>query len=311
MLKDHCNLIGVATARGNNSRYVADKYRFTYATDNSDGIFEDGEINTVFIITRHNLHASNIIKGLKAGKHVFVEKPLAMNIEELESVREAYDKCKSNCSLMVGFNRRFSPHVQKINELFMEDTQKAINIRINAGAVPDTHWVHDPELGGGRIIGEICHFIDLAMFIAGSKITSVFANDMYDAKGLCDTVSISLKFNNGSVASISYFSNGNKSLPKEYVEVFCDGRVAIIDDFKKMTIHGRKKTKFNLSSQNKGHKEEVGRFLGSIKNGSKCPVSFQESYLSTLATFAVIDSIRDNTPINPQAVSQNKEQNNN
>jgi len=306
-MKGLCNMIGVATARGNNSRYVADKYRFNYCTDNSDDIFEDSKINTVFIFTRHNYHAGNIIKGLKAGKHVFVEKPLAMNIEELESVREAYDKQRGNCHLMLGFNRRFSPHVQKINELFSDEAQKAINIRMNARAVPDTHWVHDPELGGGRIIGEVCHFIDLAMFIAGSEITSVFANDMYDTKGLCDTVSISLKFSNGSVASISYVSNGNKSVPKEYIEVFCNGRVAIIDDFKKMTIHGKKKSKFNLSSQNKGHKEEVVRFLGAIKNGSKCPVPFQESYLSTLATFAVIDSIKNNTPINPQTVQSNKE----
>jgi len=299
-MKGLCNMIGVATARGNNSRYVADKYRFNYCTDNSD------DINTVFIFTRHNLHGANIIKGLNAKKHVFVEKPLAMNIDELESVREAYENQKGSFHLMLGFNRRFSPHVQKINELFREDAQKAINIRMNARALPDTHWVHDPEQGGGRIIGEVCHYIDLAMFIAGAEIVSVFANDMYDTKGLCDTVSISLKFSNGSVASISYVSNGNKSVPKEYIEVFCDGRAAIIDDFKKMTIYGKKKTKFNLSSQNKGHKEEVIRFLGAIKNGSKCPVPFQESYLSTLATFAVIDSIRNNTPINPQTVQPKK-----
>ncbi len=305
-MKGLCNMIGVATARGNNSRYVADKYRFNYCTDNSDDIFEDSKINTVFIFTRHNLHGANIIKGLNAKKHVFVEKPLAMNIDELESVREAYENQKGSFHLMLGFNRRFSPHVQKINELFREDAQKAINIRMNARALPDTHWVHDPEQGGGRIIGEVCHYIDLAMFIAGAEIVSVFANDMYDTKGLCDTVSISLKFSNGSVASISYVSNGNKSVPKEYIEVFCDGRAAIIDDFKKMTIYGKKKTKFNLSSQNKGHKEEVIRFLGAIKNGSKCPVPFQESYLSTLATFAVIDSIRNNTPINPQTVQPKK-----
>lgn len=306
-MKGLCNMIGVATARGNNSRYVADKFRFNYCTDNPDDIFEDNKINTVFIFTRHNFHAHNIIKGLKAGKHVFVEKPLAMNIEELESVREAYDKQKDNCHLMLGFNRRFSPHVQKIKELFSNDAQKAINIRMNARAVPDTHWVHDPKVGGGRIIGEVCHFIDLAMFFAGAEITSVFANNMYDVKGLCDTVSISLKFSNGSVASISYFSNGNSSLSKEYIEVFCNGQVAVIDDFKKMTIHGKKKAKFNLSFQNKGHKEEVEQFFRAIKNGSKCPVPFQESYLSTLATFAVIDSIKNNTPINPLTVQLKKE----
>ena len=302
-----CNMIGVTTARGNNSKYVADKYQFSYCTDNSDDIFEDSKINTVFIFTRHNYHADNIIKALKAGKHVFVEKPLAMNVEELESVREAYDKQKGECYLMLGLNRRFSPHVMKIKEMFSDDAQKAINIRMNARALPDTHWVHDPEVGGGRIIGEVCHFIDLAMFISGSKIISVFANDMYDVKGLCDTVSINLKFNNGSVASISYFSNGNKSVPKECIEVFCNGQAAIIDDFKKMRIHGEKKIKLNLSSQDKGHKEEVVRFLRAIRNGTKCPIPFQESYLSTLATFAVIESIRNNTPIDPLDVRPKKE----
>ena len=199
--------------------------------------------------------------------------------------------------LMLGFNRRFAPHIQQIMKILRKDAPKAINYRINAGAVPVDHWIHDKDVGGGRIIGEVCHFVDLAMFLAGANITAVSAHAMQEPKNLLDTVVINLSFDNGSVANISYFSNGNKKLEKEYLEVFSDGQVAIVDDFKKMRLYSNKTSQFKLSSQDKGHSEEVKQFLQCIKEGSPAPISFEDIYLSTLATFKILESIRNNKTI--------------
>jgi predicted dehydrogenase/threonine dehydrogenase-like Zn-dependent dehydrogenase len=292
-LKGLCNFTGIVTAHGNSARYVADKYKFKYCSDNANDLIEDKNTNTVFIATRHNLHARQVINTLKAGKNVFVEKPLAMTMEELEEIKSIFDSSQEGNRLMVGFNRRFSPLIQTIHKLFPSEQPKAMNFRINAGSVPADHWVNDPELGGGRIIGEGCHFIDLAMYIAGSPISSVIANAMNENPQQNDTISISLTFNNGSVANISYFSNGSKSLPKEYIEVFSSGVTAVIDDFKTLTIYDKKITKHKLKSQDKGHTEEVKQFIKSIKDGKSSPIPFSELYLSTKATFKVLDSIKE------------------
>ncbi|MEX0966093.1 MAG: bi-domain-containing oxidoreductase [Bacteroidia bacterium] len=290
-VKGKANLVGVATARSNSARNIADKYGFSYCPADADELVKDENINTLFIATRHNTHAEYVMKGLQNNKNVFVEKPLCMTEEELEEIRQLYDK--SNARLMVGFNRRFAPHIKTIKQKFSDQLPKAINYRINSGKLPDDHWIQDPEIGGGRIVGEACHFIDLAMYIAGSPITSVSANGLRDAKNHLDTVTISLGFENGSVAAISYFSNGSKSVQKEYLEVFCGGMTAIVDDFKNMTLHGNKVSKDNLSSQDKGHAQELHEFLQSIKEGKPAPIPFEDVYLSTLATFKVLESIRE------------------
>ncbi|MCK4395666.1 MAG: bi-domain-containing oxidoreductase [Candidatus Marinimicrobia bacterium] len=289
------NMIGVATASGNDTRNIADKYGFNYATGNGDDIINDENINTVFIATRHNLHFEFVLKGLRNGKHIFVEKPLCMTEQELEEIKQEYEK--QNVHLMVGFNRRFAPHIQKIKELFSENQPKAVNYRINAGFIPKDHWIQDKDIGGGRIIGEVCHFVDLAMFIAGAQITDISANVMDDANNLMDTLIINLSFTNGSVAAISYFSNGCKVLRKEYLEVYSAGMTAIVDDFKELRIYGKKVRRTRLLSQNKGHAKEVELFLKSIKNGEAQPIPFQEIYLSTLATFKVIESIKTKSNI--------------
>lgn len=293
-LNGMCNFVGVATNRGTSGRYVADKYKFNYCTTNSDEIFEDTDINTIFIVTRHNLHAQFVKKALLAQKNVFVEKPLAVNIEELEEIRSVYQDSKYSGRLMVGFNRRFSPHVLNIKERFMDESPKSILCRVNAKKIPPDHWGHDPEIGGGRIVGEVCHFIDLSMFIAGAHIAGVAANELRDANGLMDTVTINLSFENGSVATISYFSNGNEKVPKEYIEVYCNGETAIIDDFKSMTFYGKKISKMKLKKQDKGHYEELKRFVHSIQNGEASPIGFPEIYNASLATIKTIESIRQN-----------------
>jgi polar amino acid transport system substrate-binding protein len=295
-MKGHCNFVGIATAKGNTARYVADKYGFSYCGSSAAEVIEDEKINTVFVLTRHDTHAGYVLEAIKNKKHVFVEKPLAMNEEELEKIKIAYEKAGAG-QLMVGFNRRFAPAVQKVKSLFTDEQAKSIQMRINAGQLPADHWVNDPEVGGGRIIGEACHFVDLAMFVAGAPITSVSADAMNDANGLYNTVVISLEFSNGSVASIGYFSNGSKKLPKEQIEVFCGGTVAQMDDFKNLTIYKDKVKSIKFKGQDKGHKEEIKQFFKSITEGLPCPIPFSESYLSTLATFKVLQSIRERRKI--------------
>ena len=215
----------------------------TYCTDQSHIKYLGPSIDTVFIATRHDLHAQYVIECLKAGKNVFVEKPLAINESQANEIKDAYESLPADKRprFMVGFNRRFSPFIQKIKSTFQDSQQKTILMRINAGMVPATHWVNDPDIGGGRIIGEACHFIDLAMYLAGSEITSVYASGFSESNGLIDTVTINLTFANGSIAAINYLANGNKDLPKEYIEVFCNGTIAILDDFKKLTTHWAEK----------------------------------------------------------------------
>lgn len=298
-MKGHCNFVGIATGRGNMSKYVGEKYNFGYCAESADEIIKDDKVNTVFITTRHDSHAEYVIKAADAGKNVFVEKPLAMNEEELSQIKASYEKAskQSSIKLMVGFNRRFAPAVQEIKKLFVDDQSKSIVIRVNAGVVPADHWVNDPKVGGGRIIGEGCHFIDLAMYLAGDKITSVAASSMEDANGLNNTVIINLEFANGSIASVNYFSNGNKVVSKEYIEVYCGETIAMINDFKSLTISGSKNSVKKFKGQDKGHSTELKLYLDSILKGKPQPISFEDCYVSSLATLKVLESIRENRKI--------------
>lgn len=192
---------------------------------------------------------------------------------------------------MVGFNRRFAPLIQKIKEAFTS-FPIAIHYRINAGFIPKEHWTQDPQMGGGRIIGEVCHFVDLCMFLTNSKPGSVSAWAMDSAQNLNDTLVINLKFENGSIATICYFANGSKELPKEYLEVYGNGVTAILNDFRELTIYGKKKKRVKLSNQDKGHRQEVLSFLDAIQKGEPAPIPFEEIYLSSLLPFKIIESIQ-------------------
>jgi len=295
-LKGNCNFIGLVTGSGNNSKYVGKKYSFNYCTNEPDEVLSDKNINTVFIATRHNLHAQYVIKALENRKNIFVEKPLCMNEKELEEISKLYQMQKTH--LMVGFNRRFSPAIQKVKKIFSDDQLKSINIRVNAGILTPEHWVNDPEIGGGRIIGESCHFIDLVMYIAGSKIKSVYATPLNDSDKVKNTVNISLSFENGSIANISYFSNGSKKLPKEYIEIFSGGTVITIDDFKSIRIFSNSIKKIKFTGQDKGHHDELKQYIEAIKNGKPCPISFEDCYISMLTTFKALESIITGKAIN-------------
>jgi len=298
-MKNLCSIIGIATAKGNNAKYVANKYKIPYCYGDANQVISSHDINTIFIATRHNLHARFVIESIRAGKHVFVEKPLAMTEDELEAIKNSYIEANSKYKnlLMVGFNRRFASPIKEFKNIFRDNQVKTINIRINAGAVPPEHWVNDPTIGGGRVIGEVCHFIDLAIFIAECEVITVTAENIKDANNLNDTIIICLKFKNGSIANISYFSNGNKLLPKELIEVFCAGTIAVIDDFKKLTIYGDRIRQTKYRHQDKGHENELHAFFNAIKNGGINPIPFKSSYHSTHVTFKVLQSIRENRKI--------------
>jgi len=289
-IKD-AEMVSVATSSGHTAKNVAQKYGFAKASCQAAEVAAEKESNTIFIATRHDLHAEFVLQAIKNGKNVFVEKPLCLTEDEFSGIVAEYKK--QNVKVMVGFNRRFAPQVQKIKKQLPTNQPIAINYRINAGAIPADHWIQDLQVGGGRIIGEVCHFVDLAMFLAGSLPAAVNAMVMNDPLGLNDTLAINLSFKNGSIASVTYFANGSKELKKEYLEVFAAGQTSIVDDFKEMHLYGKGHSKSSLFNQDKGHSNEVAAFLNSIKDGKECPISFEEIYWSTSVTFDIINSIKE------------------
>jgi polar amino acid transport system substrate-binding protein len=288
---------GILTSRGNMAKYIGEKYNFNYATNDENELFADFNIDTVFITTRHDSHAKFVKEGIKANKNIFVEKPLVLLESDLREIKILVETSGFSSHLIVGFNRRFAPAIQEMKSKFILNQVRSIVMRVNAGNLPKDHWVNDPEIGGGRIIGEACHFIDLAMFLADSKIKSVSAESLDISDGLMNSVVISLAFENGSIASISYLSTGNKLLNKEWIEVFCGGTVYQIDDFRSLKIFGKSEKTIKYKTQDKGHQTEITRFHDSIVNKKESIIPFEEIFLSSLATFKVLESIRENRKI--------------
>ena len=268
--------IAVASSEGVSASYAAKKFGFARTTTNLRDILDDPTVHAVFITTPHNLHARMVVAALAAGKHVFVEKPLALNLEELEQVRQTSEQHPDQM-LLIGFNRRFSPHIKAMkNWLRSAPSNKALVITVNAGAIPEKHWTQNKQIGGGRIVGEACHFIDLARFLVGSPISCSYAFPMVGGDGrLGDCVTLQLNFADGSIASIHYLSNGHKEFPKERIEVFAGGRVYICDNFRySREVGGRRKLK--TSVQDKGHREELAAFIDAIRTGGKWIVPARE-----------------------------------
>ena len=290
-------LIGVATASGSSGKHAAEKFGFDYCTTDYTELLNDENIDVVLIATRHNLHALMIIEALKVGKDVFVEKPLAMNEDELIKLISAVKENQGQ--VMVGFNRRFSPFTTYAKELFGPINEPVvINCRVNAGYVPKDSWVHDPKQGGGRIIGEVCHFVDLIQYLSDSLPKSVYAECISGSNEAIpdeDNVVITIKLRNGSVGSIIYVASGDKSYPREKVEVFGKGSVALINNFKSMSFikDGKTKKKRSYLGIDRGHKDEVNVLLKAIKGGKDFPVDFEEYVYTTLATFKIVESISE------------------
>jgi predicted dehydrogenase/NADPH:quinone reductase-like Zn-dependent oxidoreductase len=290
---DRIDLVGIASSGGLHAQHAAKKFGFSYAASSDEEIINDPDINTVAILTRHDTHADLVVKALGAGKHVFVEKPLALNSDQLSAISESLTA--DSCPLIaVGFNRRFAPLAQKLAE-FLEGCNEAIyaHYRVNAGYLPLNHWTQDPEIGGGRIIGEGCHFIDFVTFLVGAVPVSVSAVALPDGgKYREDNVSMTFTFHDGSVGVADYLANGDKSYPKERVEVFCEGKIAILDDFRKLEmVHdGRRKTV--KGAQDKGWKDEWVAIAEAIREGGQPPIPYEQLIGVTKASFAAVESIR-------------------
>jgi len=282
----------IASAGGVSGTALAKKYGFSHSTTDYKEILKDRDVDLVLIATRHDKHASFTSEALSAGKHVFVEKPLALNIQQLEQIIDAYKQF--NVSLTVGFNRRFSPHAIKIKSLI---GKAPINViaTMNAGHIPSNVWVHDMKVGGGRIIGEACHFIDLITFFTGSKVTAVCMNSMgNNAVDNTDNATILLKYENGSAGVINYFSNGSKAYSKERIEVYSQERTAIIDNFRQTRGYGFKGFSRLKTGLDKGHKNQFAQLINRVKNGGEPLIAFDEIINTTKASFAAIESLKNN-----------------
>ncbi len=293
-------LVGVATSTGIGARTVAENFGFSYCTTETARVLEDPSIDSIFIATRHDSHADLICRALEADKHVFVEKPLAITEEGLQRVREARGRLRDRV-LMVGFNRRFSPAADAARAFFARRSGPLlVHVRANAGFLPASHWTQDPAIGGGRIIGEGCHYIDLLQTLIAADPIEVHAvsTQLTEGAGQDDNVVIVCRYADGSLGTITYVSTGDKMFPKERVEMFADGSVFVIEDFSSTTSVRRGKTDTDRrSGQDKGHAAELARFMDAVRTGGPDPIPFRELYLTTSLSLLAMESLRAGMPL--------------
>lgn len=284
----------IVSASGLNARQAAQRFGFASAGTSEDDILSDPKINLIAILTRHQVHARQALTALRAGKHVYCEKPLAITADEIHEIAAALE-AEDLPLLTVGYNRRFAPLAIRLRSLLFESSEPfAAHYRVNAGYIPLNHWTQDPFQGGGRIIGEGCHFIDFLTFLAGAAPVSVSAQALPDqGRYRQDNVLISLTFPDGSLGSISYLANGDKSLAKERLEIFCAGRVGILDDYRRLewVRDGRRQVFQSPLGQNKGHQNAWAAFLTAAREGGPPPIPYTELVEVSRATFAVLDSL--------------------
>jgi polar amino acid transport system substrate-binding protein len=294
---DGVKVVAIAHSHGLDSKKIGEEWGVHYVTSDYKKLIEDKNIDLIICATRHSSHAKIAVEVLKAGKHLHMEKPLALNEEELASVMEAARTSKGR--LMVGFNRRFSEHLQLARkEFYSAKTPKMTLYRVNYAL--EAHWSHDPK-EGGRLIGEACHFTDVLQFISGSKPRRILAAEV-PVKGAVtheENFSFTVEFDNGSVGTVFYSGLGNFQVPKEYIEIYADGKVMIIDNFQRATVASPSKVKkYNLSQQHKGYKEEFDEFLRAIRDGKPSPIPLDEIYLSHLAIFKVAEALKTGGVVN-------------
>jgi predicted dehydrogenase len=290
-------LHSIASSGGLTASTLAKKFSISKATTDYHTILSDKAVDTVVVTTRHGAHAAMVLEGLKAGKHVFVEKPLALNGGELNEISSLYASLCADGSapfVLVGFNRRFAPLALKMKELLGKgETPINIVATMNAGFIPVDFWVHDPESGGGRIIGEACHFIDLCSYFAGSRVTAVCMNAMgVNPDEMTDNASILLRYENGSNAVINYFANGSKAYAKERIEVFSQQRVLVMDNWRKLTGYGFRNFKSMSSAQDKGHSNQFRLFVERVLQGGEPLIPFGDIVNTTQASFAAVESLK-------------------
>lgn len=291
----------VMTNSGTTSKRVAERYGFEYCTSDVQDILDNDDINTVFITTRHDSHAEYVLKSLRAKKNVFVEKPLCLKVDELMEIEQVYreEHAGEAGQLMVGFNRRFAPHAVVLKRQLAE-APVSMMYRINAGSIPADTWIQDPTIGGGRIIGEVCHFVDFLTFMCGSLPVRVYASALPDPRHLNDTLTVNLEFENESVGTICYFANGSRKVPKEYIEIYQSGLTGIILDFKQLNIFSSKQERKKLLNQNKGQADMVKALINRIKDGGGSLIRSDEIFAVTRATFGIIESLHSRQAVSIQ-----------
>jgi predicted dehydrogenase len=293
--------VSITSGSGFHAQIASKKYQFKYTALSENEILNDPQVNTVSILTRHNLHSEQVIRALRAGKHVFCEKPLATTPLQLSLIKQELLNGDVSTLLMVGFNRRFSPMARRLFDLINSHREPLVaTYRINAGNIPLTHWVQDSAQGGGRIIGETCHFIDFLTFLVGTLPTQVTSyslpdDDRYNE----DNVAMTFNFPDGSIGSIFYLANGDKSFPKERIEIFSGGIAAVLEDFRSLEVVSHGKRQFVRSSlrQDKGHRAEWEAFSKAIIAGGPPPIPYDQLIGVTAATFAAVTSIRNRQPV--------------
>lgn len=298
----------ICSPGGVSAVHSGEKFGFQVATSDEDEVYNDHETNAIFILTRHDQHARQVIKALQAGKHVFVEKPLCINEKQLKEIISTYNEINEkdqinhrNQILMVGFNRRFSPAAKIVKDFFSTVNQPiTVSIRFNAGEIPPEHWTQDEMVGGGRIIGEACHAIDLATYLTGSLPVRVFAESIggpSSPKITDDQCFITIRHANGSISSMAYLAGGDKAFPKERVELIGGGRVAVIEDFREVITSAEGKIKRSrLQKQDKGHRAEVETFVEVLTKGGPSPIPLDELKAVTMASMLAVRSLREGIP---------------
>jgi predicted dehydrogenase len=303
LVKTSAQIAYVADLNGVNAKHLAQKYSAGQPVTDYKTILQDPLVNTVFIAVGHNLHARFVCESLQAGKHVLVEKPLCLNEAELQEIIKTYNSAlrtrNSELILMVGFNRRFSPHIMKMKSLLAERCEPlAMNMTINAGIIPPGHWVQDPVRGGGRIIGEACHFIDLMVYLTNSKVRAVSAAMFSGVSVQEDKMAIVLSFEDGSVGTVNYFANGSKAYPKELLEVFSEGRVLRMVNFQRIDGYGFKGfSKFKTLRQDKGYRAEFTAFIDRVTKGGDPLIPLDQLINVTKASFAAMTAAQETRTI--------------
>jgi predicted dehydrogenase/threonine dehydrogenase-like Zn-dependent dehydrogenase len=294
-------LIGVCAASGSHARHAAEKFGFQYCATDETKILADPDVNTVIIATRHHLHASQVLAAIHAGKHVFCEKPLCLSETELAEILRAYAGQTARAVLMVGFNRRFAPMAVRMKEFLKQSNEPlAMHYRVNAGRIAPDHWTNDPEQGGGRVLGEVCHFMDFLTFLADAQPIEVQTRSLADLGPVsADNVVISIQFADGSHGTISYLTNGDRACSKERVEAFSGGTVAVLEDFRRLELarHGRKQVIRSFFRQDKGHRAELEAFASAIRTGGEPPIPIQDIVAVTLATLRAVESRASGQPV--------------
>ena len=286
----------IATATGVTARDTAAQYGFRHAVSSADEVLDDADANLIMIATRHDMHAELTRRALESGRHVFVEKPLALSDEELESVMSAAARSGS-AQLMVGYNRRFAPLAVAARSLFKDRSAPlSISYRVNSGRIPREHWLQDPREGGGRIIGEVCHFVDFMQFLTGAMVVRVYCEAVTSRNRQIveeDSVFITLRFSDGSNGSIAYLAEGDKAMPKERVEIFGEGKVFVLDDFRSATVYkqGREEVT-KLRGQDKGQRDEVRALCAMVLEAGPAPIALNDLANTSRATFRIRESLR-------------------